>query len=735
MVFYVYFRAISKDLTFKQTIKTMKKSIVLVFMSITMILSASAQDEEKKKLKLEDYLNPKMYPEYLRNLQWAGDNERFTYIDNNTLIRGTVKSETRDTILKADQLNAALNQAGIDSIKRMPSVHWLDNDRFYFYKDTAIIRYTLAQNQADVVNRFSTQAKNKDLYEDQFWLAFTRDKDLFVAMEDEEIRVTNDGGDGIVNGDEVHRREFGISKGTFWSPDATLLAFYRKDESMVTDYPLVNMNKRIAEVEHIKYPMAGMKSHHVTMGVFDMSTRETIFLKTGKPLDKYLTNVTWGPNGEYIYIAVLNRDQDYMKLNKYSAETGELVKTIFEEKDEQYVEPMHGPTFFNENPDHFIWQSRRDGYNHLYVYDTEGTFIKQLTKGNWKVTDLAGLDKNDRFAYFTATKESPIENHIYSVKLSNEKIRKLSSAPGTHRAKLSPGGDYLFDTYSSMNVTRKYQIIDDKGNIEQELLNSRDPFEDYATGNISIFTVPDADSTTDLYCRLIKPSDFDSTKQYPVFIYVYGGPHSQLVSNTWLGSANFFLMYMAQQGYLVFTMDNRGTNNRGLEFEQIIHRQLGIVEVADQMQGVKYLKSLPYVDTARIGVDGWSYGGFMTLSMLTKHPEAFKLGCAGGPVTDWKYYEVMYGERYMDTPEQNPEGYKKASILNKADQLEDNVLIIHNTYDNTVMWQNSLKFIKECVNHGKQVEYFVYPDHEHNVRGKDRVHLYRKIAKFFDENL
>jgi dipeptidyl-peptidase-4 len=284
------------------------------------------------------------------------------------------------------------------------------------------------------------------------------------------------------------------------------------------------------------------------------------------------------------------------------------------------------------------------------------------------------------------------------------------------------------------DIAREYRLYSTKGKMLKVLKENRSPLKDFNVGETTISTL-EADDGTDLYYRLIKPANFDSTKKYPVLVYVYGGPHAQLVTDSWMGGSGFFLQNMAAKGYVVFTLDNRGSANRGFAFESIVHRQLGVTEMKDQMVGVEFLKTLSYVDTARFGVDGWSFGGFMTTSLMTEHAETFKVGVAGGPVIDWKYYEIMYGERYMDTPEENPEGYKNANLLNKVDKLEGRLMLIHGTMDPTVVWQHSLKFLEECVKQQKQVDYFVYPGHEHNVRGMDRLHLETKIARYFDDFL
>ncbi|GAB3820390.1 hypothetical protein GCM10028895_20410 [Pontibacter rugosus] len=381
-----------------------------------------------------------------------------------------------------------------------------------------------------------------------------------------------------------------------------------------------------------------------------------------------------------------------------------------------------------------MWVSERTGYDHLYLYDTNGKQIRQLTSGNWMVTDILGFSSKGDELYYTSTAESPLERHIYAVNLSNGKTRRISQGSGTHQAQLSPSSKYIIDNYSSQVTPRNIWVLNTEGKVQQTLLTAKNPLKEYNLGETTVFPIK-ADDGTDLYTRMITPPNMDQNKKYPVVVYVYGGPHVQLVNNSWLAGANLWMHLMAQQGYIVFTVDSRGSSARGLDFEQATFRQLGTVEMADQLRGVDYLKSLPYVDPTRIGIHGWSFGGFMTTSLMTRHPEVFKVGVAGGPVIDWKYYEVMYTERYMDSPQQNPEGYEKANLLNYVKNLKGKLLMIHGTVDDVVVWQHSLQYIKKAVDEGILLDYFVYPGHPHNVRGKDRVHLMRKVTQYFDENL
>ncbi len=554
-------------------------------------------------------------------------------------------------------------------------------------------------------------------------------------------------GDGynIVLGESVHRNEFGINGGLFWSPKANKLAFYRMDQSMVQDYPLVNTKAREAETKPIKYPMAGMKSHEVTVGVYDVASEKVVYLDTRRDTtvherEMYLTNIAWSPDEKSIFIAKVNREQNHMWLEQYDATTGEFKKVLFEETNSRYVEPCE-PMIFTPKGNQFLWFSMRDGYKHLYLYNIDGTLVKQLTKGEYEVEGFIQFDKNGLNAFIYANKDNLAGRDAYRVTLSNGSMIRLTNGTGTHSVVLNDKGNCYVDLFSSVNTPLQatWNMVNvSKGIVKQTsqpLFTAENPLKDYAMPEVKLGTIKAADGKTDLYYRLITPPDMEKGKKYPTLVYVYGGPHSQLVTDSWLGGGNLYFMFLAQQGYVVFTVDNRGTDNRGFEFESCTHRHLGEIEMADQMEGVKFLKSLPYVDENRMGVEGWSFGGFMTITMKLAHPEVFKVGCAGGPVIDWKWYESMYGERYMDTPQENPEGYENNCLLNKAEDLEGRLLVIHGAEDNTVVWQHSLEFIERCINNFKQVDYFVYPHHEHNVLGRERLHLYQKMFQYYEDFL
>lgn len=710
----------------------MKNPIFLFILSSLLVLNTFAQD---KLLTATDaiYMNRDIYPAHIPQIQWIGQSDDYAYAKENSFYKVSAKRGTETVLLDLDMLNNGMHANSLDSLKRLPSMTFYSDEAGYFKTNNTFYEYNFRIHELKKINVVPDTAENVTFNKTPEKVAFTIKNNLYYAEKGMIKQITSDTDQGIVNGQTVHRNEFGIDGGIFWSPDNNKLAFYRKDETMVTDYPLVEITTRIATVKNTKYPMAGETSEQVTLGIYDLAKGTTTYMKTGEPKDHYLTSVTWGPNEKYIYIAILNRDQNDLKLNQYDAETGEMVKTLFEETDPKYVEPETPLYFLPDHLDEFIWLSERDGFNHLYLYNTNGELQKQLTHGNWAVTEFLGFSGKET-AWFNSTEASPLQNNTYSVNLKNDKLTRITPDHGTHHTMISKDGKYVIDAYSNTDVSREYKLLNDKGKTNRILKKDNNPLADYNLGKTTIGTLK-ADDGTELYYRLIKPINFDSTKKYPVIVYVYGGPHAQLVTDSWLAGGGLFLNYLAEQGYVIFTLDNRGSANRGRDFEQAIFRHVGDVEVKDQMVGVNYLKSLPYVDPDRIGVDGWSYGGFMTISLMLREPGVFKVAVAGGPVTDWKYYEVMYGERYMDKPQDNPEGYKNASLINKIDQLKGKLLIIHGTMDPTVVWQQSLLLLQEAIKKQKQVDYFVFPGHEHNVRGIDRAYLYEKIADYFKDNL
>ena len=567
--------------------------------------------------------------------------------------------------------------------------------------------------------------------------AYVEGHQLFVVDANEQKhQLSTDGSREIVYGQSVHRNEFGIEKGTFWSPDGQRLAFYRMDQSMVTDYPQVDIFPRNASYEPDKYPMAGMTSHKVTVGVYDLQNDKTVYLQTGDPTDRYFTNISWGPDCKTIYMFELNRDQNDCRLVSYDATTGQKLAELYRETSEKYVEPQHPIQFLPWDDSKFIMQSQKDGYNHLYLFDTNGKELKQITKGEWVVMEVLGFNKKQKSIIFKANKEHPLHHRLYSVSMTGT-IQQLETVDGVHNGLLSPSGNFLIDRFTTPTRPRVIDVVDITRKTPQHtnLLEAEDPWTGYQQPIFECGSIKAADGVTDLYYRMVKPADFNPEKKYPTVVYVYGGPHANNVQASWHWASRSWETYMAQKGYIIFILDNRGSQYRGRAFEQATFHQLGQIEMQDQMKGVDYLRTLPYVDMNRLGVHGWSFGGFMTISLMTNYPDVFKVGVAGGPVIDWKWYEVMYGERYMGTPQNNPEGYAKTSLISKAKDLKGKLQIITGYNDNTVVPQHCLSFLDACIKAGTQPDFFAYPGEEHNMRGHASVHLHERITQYFEDYL
>lgn len=678
-------------------------------------------------------------PQNLKQLNWIPGQDAYVYTvgaaQNEALLRTTVPQMKADTLIRLSEINKQLFPK--DPLKTLPEIKWLHKGQGYFSSKG---EYFLAEekNGAWSFRKWQSlpeNAENVHIENKSRQIAYTVDNNLYLKDNyGNNQKITDDTDKNILNGQSVHRNEFGIDGGIFFSPKGNFLAFYRMDQRMVNNYPIIDWSVTPALNKDIKYPMAGGTSHEVTLGVYNPVTRQTVYLQTGAPKDQYLTCVTWSPDEQFIYVALLNRAQNHLWLNQYQAQTGAFVKTLLEETDPKYVEPQHELTFLPGSTTEFIWWSQRDGYMHLYRYNTQGKLLNQVTKGAWLVNDIAAVNAAEKELIITASRESALEKHIYAVNWHNGKISRLDNVPGTHVVDVNTDGTYIVDRYQNKDVPRMAIVRAVYKNWSKNILTAPDPLAAYQRAKTENVTLA-ADDGTPLYGKLIYPTNFDPSKKYPVIVYLYNGPHVQLITNTFPASGNLWYEYMAQHGYIIFTMDGRGSGNRGLKFEQATFRQLGTNEMNDQLKGVDYLKSLPFVDAERMGVHGWSFGGFMTTSLMLRHPGVFKCAVAGGPVIDWSMYEIMYTERYMDTPQENPKGYDDNNLLTKTQNLKGKLLMIHGAQDNTVVWQHSVKFIKACVDHGIQLDYFAYPGHEHNVLGKDRVHLMQKITDYFDDYL
>ena len=581
-----------------------------------------------------------------------------------------------------------------------PNYAWDDQGSTY--------RYTKDDNTIHINAGNGRETKLPDTDKKDHFKSFSRDGEVWYTDADSvEHQVTGFGQKGIVCGETVSRNEFGINGGIFVSPDRRKIAFYKKDESRVTLFPLLDITTRTGTLKEIRYPMNGMESEIITLGVYDTSDR--------------------------IYIQVLDRSQKNMHLNAYDAADGKFLGTLFTEHDDRYVEPQYPLTFLPDDPEHFIYQTNvRDGYWNLYLGSVKGGEPKRIVKTD---ADLELVGIKGRYVYYYSFEVSAAQQHLFRADIKTGKSQRLTVEPGWHTCSISPDGKYFLDTWSNLNTPLVVTLAQTDGRKPKELYRADDPTASLNFCPIEPGTIKSADGKYDNHYRLIKPIGFDPSKKYPVILYVYGGPHSQMVNESFHAKLRTWEMYMAQHGYVVFVMDNRGTQHHGADYEKAIHKQCGQAEMEDQMEGMRWLMSHDWVDRDRIGVHGWSYGGFMTISLMVNYPEVFKVGVAGGPVIDWKWYEVMYGERYMETEETNPEGFEKTSLIPRAKDLKGKLLICQGAIDNTVVWEHSLSFVEACIKAGVQLDYFPYPTHEHNVRGTDRVHLMQKVTDYFEDYL
>lgn len=671
-----------------------------------------------------------LYPASLQNLKWVENSNIYIFQKDTDLIFTSAKSnKVVSTVTLKDF------QKVYPTLKRLPRIQEISTNEITFRNGSNIEVFNYKMNIKSTTILFDKKANNTEYNSKALAIAYTLNNNLYVGKtSDPKIAVTSLSDENIVSGQAIHRSEFGIVKGTFWSPEGNYLAFYQKDESNVTTYPLVDVTSYPASLNQIKYPMAGQGSEIAKIGIFNLKTSETRYLNINTSDEHYLTNLSWTPGEKYVLVAEINRGQNHVWYNRYSVETGEKVNTLFEETSDKWTEPEFDAVFLPKSTTNFLWFSERDGFMNLYEYTIEGKLIKQLTKFKWVVTGILGFDAKGKNMYITGTGTDARESHTFKVNLKSGKYQCLTKTNGSHRTQLNSNGNYLIDSYSSLTIPKNIEIIATKKGKEIAILKAENPLKDYKIGTTEFVTLKGSDGT-DLYAKITKPADFDASKKYPVLVYVYGGPHAQLVTNSWLGGSRLWMSaFTTSENYIVFTLDNRGSANRGFAFESIIHRNLGEAEIEDQLTGIEYLKSLDFVDSSRIAVNGWSYGGFMTTSLMLRNPGVFTTAVAGGPVTDWKYYEVMYGERYMDTPEENEEGYKKAKVHNYIKNLEGKLLIIHGSIDPTVVPQHSMTLLQEAVEQKVQIDFFTYPMHEHNVRGVDRVHLIKKMLQYVVDN-
>lgn len=627
-------------------------------------------------------------------------------------------------------------------LNEFPSLYFAEDEMAIFIFDNEVYSLLLCSGEISLFGEISSEAENLTFHPTSLSIAYTINNQIWIKHPKEApFLLYEETEKGISINKIPSRDEFGISETLFWSPDGKKLAFYRVDEKSVSSYPIVNIKDPIAELQMIKYPMAGNASEKVTLGISQLLDKNTIIInsenETGSNFnhhESYKTCVKWSPDSQFLYLVELQRDQQKYELKFYNPHTGQLEKILYTEENSRYVEPQHKIHFTNDGQ--LIFQSRRDNFNHLYLLNINNGSVHQLTFGDWEVTKLIGIKEDE--IYFQATLPTPIDRTLYTVNYKDKQhpIRPLYTKKGTTEITIHPQAQYSIATHHSSKNSGQLLFLNEKETIIKELLQLENPFTDYNLPQQEVGTI--TIGKDEVYYRITYPNDYNQKDNWPLVYYLYGGPHVQLIRNEWGSGTKGFEEMMALKGYVTFCIDPHGSDNRGVQFESAIWRNIGAVQTDDYIYALDWLLQREYkINSQKIALYGWSFGGFMTTRLLLSYPERFQVGVAGGAVIDWRYYEVMYTERYMQKPEENPEGYNNNSLINLlSDQIKENQLyLIHCDNDPVVLWQHTLSFIKVCNQKGIDVDYYVFPGHKHNVIGPERVHLMQKVANKIDQCL
>jgi dipeptidyl-peptidase-4 len=578
-------------------------------------------------------------------------------------------------------------------------------------------------------------------------VAYVRKNNIYVVDINSGLiqELTYDGTENVLNGklDWVYEEEMAnraTGRAYEWSPDGKKIAYLRLDDTPVPKYPLTEYLSTHAALSFERFPQPGDANPIPSFHVVTVDQKEVKSWSSPKKssIEYFGPSFSWTPDSNAVSFLTLNRAQNELTVRLWAPFSG-INRDLLVERDPHWINSLDPPHFLADG--RFLWLSERDGWLHLYLYGHDGNLLKQLTKGAWLIehpvfsdVPMFQVDERSDWVYFTSTNPDPRERQVYRVGINGGEMQHLSSEPGTHSLNLSPNGQFFIDTYSNVDDPSQIRLLKSDGSFIATLDKPENHISDYALAK-SEFVEVKADDGATLYARLVKPADFDPAKKYPVIVYVYGGPHAQVIQNRW-GETSLMDHLFAQEGFLVWSLDNRGSWGRGHAWESTIFKDMGRHELADQLAGVSYLKSLPYVDGNRLGIWGWSYGGYMTLYTLTHAPDVFKCGAAGGPVTDWKFYDSIYTERYMRTPEENPAGYKDSSPLEAADKLKANLLLIHGADDDNVHMQNTMNFVDALVKAGRPFELYIQPGQKHGFRGDTiRTYLNNRLLEFFKQRL
>jgi len=731
------------------------KKIALFIVVFTLISSSVLRAQnELKDISLEDiWVTYKFFPKSIRGINSLQNGEQYTMIKNGNLVVYDYKAgDSVTTMIKTDELIVDGKEEPIRlrsfSMNKDETKFLIPTETESIYRHSSKSVNYLWDSQNKTLEPLSTGKQQLAEYSpDGKKVAFVRDNNLFIKnlVSNEEVAITDDGAfNHIINGtcDWVYEEEFGFTKAFHWSPDGKKIAFYKFDESRVKEYTLTYYGELYPNLYTYKYPKAGEDNSFVNIYVYQVDKKETVKMDIGEETDQYIPRIKWTNDANILGIQRLNRLQNHLDILLANAFTGES-RILYSEDNPYYIDITDNLTFVGDN-DWFIITSERDGYNHIYLYDMEGNILRQLTSGNWDVTEVYGYDPENKRIYFQSAEESPLNRDIYHVDLKGKRT-KISKRSGTNSAAFSDNFEYYINTFSDVHTPPYITVNNAKGK-EIRVLEDNEALKKkmkaYNLGEFSFFTISSPEFTlpggeqVDLNAWQILPPDFDPTKKYPVLLTIYGGPGSQEVLNTW-GYFNYFWYQMlAQKGFIVVSVDNRGTGARGEEFKKMTYLELGKYETLDYIETAKYLGSLDYIDQDKIGIFGWSYGGFMAANAITQGADYFNTAVSVAPVTNWRYYDNIYTERFMRKPQDNPSGYDNNSPINHVDKLKGNFLMIHGGTDDNVHFQNSMDMITALVNADKQFEFMVYPNKNHGIYGGNtRYHLFKKIDDFLIDHL
>jgi dipeptidyl-peptidase 4 len=731
---------------------------VAVTLSLAIASTAQAQVPDLaagKQLTVERiYGKPSLSGSSTQGIEWSPDGKQLSFLQKtgqgpdarNELRVMDVATGQQRTLIDAEKLATLLpasktlppQQTGLGRVTPRRYLWSRDGHAIVFISGANLIWYDLRTQSSKQLLISNKPVEDPKISPDSRWVSFIREHNLWVVSIEsgKETQVTRGGSEDFLEGelDWVYPEELDIHTAYWWSPDSQRLAFLEMDERQVTKYPIVDYLSYTGETHTMRYPKAGDANPMVRVGIVGTTGGKISWVETGKDTDIYIARVDWLPDSQRLAIQLINRAQNRLDLMLANAETGAAL-AIHTEMDRYWVNVTDDLYFFRDGK-RFLWSSERGGFRHLYLYDIGGNEVEQLTSGNWEVMGVEEVDEARGYIYFTSTEKSPIERHLYRISLADKKITRLTKQDGTHTIQMSPDASAYVDTYSnSMTPPRQNLYHADGRPIAPINTNEVAELAEYHLSPVEFLTLPGADGTR-LNALMIKPPDFDPSRKYPVIVNLYGGPHAQLVRNAWGGPNFLWHEMMAQKGFIIFTVDNRGMAGRGHNFEIPIYHRFGVVELADQLAGVKYLKSLPYVDGARIGIWGWSYGGYMTVTAMFRAPGVFKAGFAGAPVTDWRQYDTIYTERYMGQPQENPDGYKDSSPVNHAGQLQGKLLIAHGSSDDNVHFANTVELVEKLIQADKYAEITIYPGRGHPISDPPaRIQLFQRVTRFFLDNL